>query len=237
MKIIFACAGKQTRWNNYRNCHKHLIPINGIPLLKRNITLFNKFFNYDKYYVSINNENVKSIYNVDEKIIFYIPENIIDKEPPYKTLVPFLETADDDVLLLLGDVAFSEDCIKKIYNNTLQKSFKVFGRKKGSNITGCPWGELFAFYIPQSFIPNWLEAVNKTEYLYNDKKISRFSGWEIISYIYTLNKSNKNIHKDMNTIFMERLFPNSFIEINDETEDFDFPKDYDNYIKLLQKRY
>lgn len=234
MKIIFTCAGNQTRWKNYMNCPKHLAPINDIPLLKKNIELFDKFFKHDNYYVSIKNKDLQTIYNVDGRILFYIPEHITDTEPAYKTVIPFIQTYNDDILLLLGDVVFSEDCVKKIYDNILQKSFKVFGRKSGSIITGARWGELFAFYIPQTFIPNWIDAVNKTDDLFNKKKIKRFSGWEVITYIFALNKygkKNKNIHKDLEYILQERLFPDSFIEINDETEDFDFPQDYDNYMK------
>jgi len=233
MKIIFTCGGNQTRWNNYMNCQKHLVPINSIPLLKRNITLFNNFFKQDKYYVCIRNENLKKNYNVDENIIFYIPEYITTTESLYKTLIPFIKKYNDDTLILLGDVIFSEDCVKKIYDNILQNSFKVFGRKYGSSITGCKWGELFAFYIPQLFIPEWILAINKIDDLYKNKIIDRLSGWELISYIYSLNKNNTNIQKDINYILKKRLFPNSFIEIDDETEDFDFPQDYDNYINLF----
>lgn len=232
MKIIFTCGGQQTRWNNYMNCPKHLVPINGVPLLKRNIKAFNTFFNCN-YYVAIRNESLQNIYNIDENIRFFIPINLIENEPLYKTIVPFLNAYDEDILILLGDVIYSDDCVQKIYDNTLKNTFNVFGRKNGSNITGCKWGELFAFYVPQSFKTTFVEAINKVDHLYQQNKINRFSGWELISYIYSKNKNNENVHYELKNIFKKRLFPDSFIEINDETEDFDFPADYDNYLKII----
>jgi hypothetical protein len=230
MKIVFTCAGNQTRWGNYMNCPKHLVPINGIPLLKRNILLFDTFFNHPTYYVSIRNESLKSLYNVHDKITFYISDNIIENyEPAYKTLIPFLNKYNDDVLILLGDVIFSEDCVKRIYENTLKNTFNVFGRKSCSFITGCIWGEIFAFYIPQHFKEDFIEAVNTINNLYLQKKLNRFSGWEIISYIYSLTKDDPQIHNIIMNIYKKKLFPESFIVINDETEDFDFPNDYINY--------
>ena len=230
MKIIFACAGNQTRWNNYMNYNKHLVPINGMPLLKRNINLFKKILNIDTYYVSIRNENMKPIYNVDDNIIFYIPDNIPEGEPSCKTLLPFINSCNDDVLLLLGDVIYSEDCVKKINDAITNQSFNVFGRKRASNITSCKWGELFAFYIPVAFKPEFTKAVNMADYLYKRRYLSRFSGWELISYIYVTNKTTKNIQKEIKRVQDIRLFPESFIEIDDTTEDFDFPSDYDSYL-------
>ena len=68
MKIVFTCAGNQTRWGNYMNCPKHLVAINGIPLLQRNINLFNKYFNHTTYYVSIRDTTLINTYNVHKKI-------------------------------------------------------------------------------------------------------------------------------------------------------------------------
>ena len=216
-------------------CPKHLVPINGIPLLQRNINLFNKFFNNTTYYVSIRDTSLKETYNVHDKITFYISDTIFeDYDPPYKTLIPFLNKYNDDVLILLGDVLFSEDCVKKIYENSLKKNFNVFGRKTKSSITGCPWGELFAFYIPQYFKEGFINGVNKINSLYIQKKLTRFSGWEIISYIYARNKDDSDIHTIILNIRRSKNYPESFIVIDDETEDFDFPNDYVMYLKRIK---
>ena len=216
-------------------CPKHLVPINGIPLLQRNISLFNKFFNHNTYYVSIRNKSLIQTYSVHEKITFYISDNIFEEyDPPYKTLIPFLKKYNEDVLILLGDVLFSEDCVKKIYENSLKKNFNVFGRKTSSSITGCPWGEIFAFYIPQYFKESFIDGVNKINSLYLQKKLTRFSGWEIISYIYARNKEDPDIHTIILNITRSKMYPESFIVIDDETEDFDFPNDYVMYLKRIK---
>ena len=135
--------------------------------------------------------------------------------------------------ILLGYVLFSEDCVKKIYENSLKKNFNVFGRKTSSSITGCAWGELFAFYIPQEFKEYFINGVNKINDLYIEKKLTRFSGWEIISYIYAEDKDDTNIHTIILDILEKKKYPESFVVIDDETEDFDFPNDYVMYLKRI----
>ena len=216
------------------NCPKHLVAINGIPLLQRNINLFNKYFNHTTYYVSIRDTTLINTYNVHKKITFYISDTIFENyDPPYKTLIPFLNKYNEDVLILLGDVLFSEDCVKKIYENSLKKNFNVFGRKTSSSITGCAWGELFAFYIPQEFKEYFINGVNKINDLYIEKKLTRFSGWEIISYIYAEDKDHPDIHTIILDILEKKKYPESFVVIDDETEDFDFPNDYVMYLKRI----
>jgi len=229
MRIVFACAGEQTRWRNYLNCPKHLVPVQGNPLLKRNIELFARVFNCGQFHVSIRSEELKNTYSLADNICFYVANNIEAGEPWVKTLLPFLRATEEDVLVLLGDVIFSENCVSAMLHNVTKNVFNIYGRKYKSSITGGKWGELFALYIPQHFKESFLNAVNAVEQLYTTKEINRFSGWEVISYIY----SNKSL-EDLERVFNNRLYPDNFIEVDDETEDFDYPEDYDNYLNLLK---
>lgn len=234
MRVIFSCAGLQSRWKGYMGYHKHLVPIDGQPLLLRNILLFKRLFKDIQdieICVSIPEDpDPKSgPYSVHDDIIFLPVSN--PEGPAYKSLIPYYQ---GDTLILLGDVLFTEDCATKIAHAVVEYRESmplVFGRKNASQITGCTWGELFAFYIVESGLPGWINAVLSTERLYLDGKITRFSGWEIISYIYAQPAGGRLIESKMRKIFQTRNFPDSFIEINDETDDFDYPEDYDRYLK------
>jgi len=229
MKIIFACAGTQRRWDNFLNTPKHLALVEkGIPLLKRNIDEFSVFFNIKKFYVSIRNTELQKIYKVDSRIVFYIPESIREQETPYETLIPFIESTNESILMLLGDVLFSRECIKKIYKNIQKNTFTVFGRKFESKITGCKWGELFAFYIPNNFKKTFIEAILKVNEMFQNLHLKRKTGWEIISYLY----SDHSV-QNLLDVFEKRLFPESFIEVDDETDDFDSPHCYVTMMNLL----
>jgi hypothetical protein len=210
------------------NQPKHLAPINESTLLKRNIDLFSKLFTEVSPHILIRSADLKPLYEVTQNSSFYIPEVIRDNEAVYRTLIPFLQKEKDDVLVLLGDVIFSEACVKKIYDYAFSKEFSVYGRKYNSTTTGGKWGELFAFYIPQDFKHAFIDSVTAVERLHENKTLSRFSGWEVISYIYSNGKQDDIAH-----IFNNRLFPASFIEIDDTTEDLDYPEDYDTYLRLL----
>ena len=82
--------------------------------------------------------------------------------------------------------------------------------------------------------------MNNVKKLYDSKKINRFLQWEILTYYYTF--KNNTIDgtseevKKFNITFENRKqkFTESFININDLTNDFDFPIDYDNFIKILK---
>jgi choline kinase len=180
MKIVFACAGEQTRWGNHLNCAKHLVPVQGKPLLKRNIELVERVFKCGQVYVSIRSEEHKSTYNLTDNICFYVASNIEAGEPWVKTLLPFLSATEEGVLVLLGDVIFSESCVSAMLRSVTKNVFNIYGRKHASSITGGKWGELFALYIPQHFKESFSIAVNAVEQLYTTKEINRFYGWEII---------------------------------------------------------
>lgn len=205
-KVLICCAGPSSRWGNYLGVPKHLVPINNVPLIQRTTNQLNE--------IGLNNITIIGFnpqYQVDGAVL----------QSPTSTGLPntgighSMEFWDRNKnnLILLGDVYFSNDAIKTIFNNIGDITF--YGRStKGKN--GHKWGELFGL----SFAPDKLSTIKKgIEQIIQAKRrkeINRAGGWELYRQLF-------------NIPFQERCVTSNFIEIDDETEDFDVPEDYNKW--------
>jgi len=128
-------------------------------------------------------------------------------------------------LVLLGDVFFTQEAARRIVEFD-EREWRVFGRFGPSALTGTPWGELFA----QSFWPEHLEehaaALVRIADLRQRKVIGRAAGWE-----HWRAMNNVPDHLMGQHIQYERM-----VEIDDFTDDIDFPADYDRMVKRLPRR-
>lgn len=242
LEIIFACAGDGKRWNNYNNTQKHLVNMFGKPLLQFNIEKFDKLFNLETYTVSIKCEEEKQIYNIHGKIKFYaMNENNNLEFPALYNLKKYILESEKDVLVVLGDVVFSNKCLEIVYNAVKKGEYAIFGRIGKSKI--CDYGELFSFYIPTKAKNDFYLCVEIPKIFYERKILRRFICWEIILFIESIGGMNKihNVKKEDFDIILKKMNIytkiiyseqsnaikiNNFFQINDSTEDFDFPADY-----------
>ena len=132
----------------------------------------------------------------------YIPPN--DKN--WRDIAKFWSSkdiwSDDQNVMVFADVYFTDEAVKSIMEDTHTLSFYL--RSKASKLTKKPWGEIWGigFYglsmeVLKSTMLNIIES--KVEY--------KTGGWKLFDQ---LNKDNQTIN---------------IIEIDDWTEDFDWPSD------------
>jgi len=241
MKIAITCAGSQTKWNNYMGIPKQMVPMFGVPMLQRTVQAMNRVFPDSRVYVSIQDQSKKELYIVDGKYEFYVLPQFDKADAAIKSLVPLFKEIDDDFLVLMGDVSFSKGCIDKIYKvisreqSKESNEIKIFGRRFISGYLPHKWGELFAYHIPRQVKSRLFEAIEIVDKYYNLKLINRKIGWEIISCYFAKGKSLPEIQK----MLQRKNYPSSsFITVEDETDDFDFPDEYDYYVnKVVKKNY
>lgn len=206
--VVIPAAGSGLRWQNYRGVPKHLTEIEGEKLIERTCHQFLKYTNNivivgpddDRY--RIPNTNL----HVPVKIKGAEMEKItsgIDHWSEKRTVIAF------------GDVYFSDEAVEKIMTETLE--FAFFGRPGESQITGKKWKELFALAFNGSWNDKVLDAG-----LFLTNKIKSAGGWALVRYLLFRTYST-NPHD-------RRLFDSpNFIKIDDWTEDFDFPKDVEDW--------
>lgn len=234
------CAGPQNKWNNYMNIPKQMAPIFGVPLLQRTVQAMNKMFPDSSVYIAVQDQSKKEFYIVDGKYEFYVPALFDSNQSSLRSLVPLFKETDDDFLVLMGDVTFSQDCLDKIYKVIKREQskgpnkVKVFGRKSLCNYNYHKNGELFAFYIPHQAKSKLIKAIEIVDEYYNLNLINRKFGWVIMACYYSKSKKLSEIKK----LHRRKNLPaSSFITIDDETEDFDIPNEYIDYTNRIEREY
>lgn len=115
-----------------------------------------------------------------------------------------LQFLNGEVCYLYGDVYYTEEAIQKIVE-TPTDDILVFGRNKPSEINKKEYGELFAFKVKN--VDKFKQCVS---YIRNEVIAGRNRdlGWELYSHIGC-----------------------PFILIDDRSEDFDYPKDFDRWLE------
>jgi choline kinase len=206
-RVIILCAGESTRWNKYLGVDKHFINIDGESLLDRTVRLVKENEPSADIFIVANDEKYQR-----EGTTLYKPTlNPENLEADNWLSSKELWLKDGKTYLIFGDIWFSEEAIKKILADKVE-TWRVYGREGGSTITGKVWEEWFCL----SFQKNENELIEKalgdlTELRKKDDK-RKSAGWQF----YRLLKATDE--------------KNHFVTINDFTEDFDFPHDYDNWL-------
>lgn len=116
---------------------------------------------------------------------------------------------DGDICYLYGDVYYTEEALDTIIN-TDTEDITFFGSEV----------EIFAIKIKD--IKLFLKHKHIVKDLYINKKIDRCIGWEVY----------RSLH---NIPFNEHIISERYIKILDETDDIDYPEDYERFIKERTK--
>lgn len=213
-QCIILCGGENSRWKGYRNTHrKHLIEIKGELLLDRTLRLVTTC-SPTSMFVVVNKRDL-NLYNSQLSITteFYgINPTVPHQTGAYKFLSSKeLWSQTGRTIVLLGDVWFSEEAIVKIFDESTD-DWTAFGRAGDSKCTGKPYGELFAQrFISYTEHEHNLMVLNEM-YLAGTCRRSA-SGW---AHYQLMIGADPNLHT---------VGPR-FVEVDDFTEDFDCPEDF-----------
>jgi len=147
-------------------------------------------------------------------------------------------------IVLYGDVFFTENAMRTIVKSDIQ-DWTLFCRYKHSKITGGKFPECFA----QSFYTKDIEKHEKNLWyvaeLHTSGIINRSGGWEHYHAMQGARGKAVQRYSILKTIrrepwnLLKRTLQKPYdgrIEIDDWTEDFDYPSDYDRFIKRWNKR-
>lgn len=213
-RAIIAAAGSEERWGNHLGVPKQLIPIDGETLLDRIIRLLHR--------EGIRDIVISGAFRV-EGCRTVIPEWDIDPVDG-RLGVRGLWNDAGRTIILMGDVWYSDAAMQTIGSH-VWRDRHLFARFGPSKRTGKPWAEIFA----NSFWPEHhadheasLRAVNA---LHEAGHIPRGGLWE--SYLLD--------HGAVVTGMMDadggcvRNMGDATV-IDDMTDDFDYPADYDRWV-------
>lgn len=217
-RYIIICAGEASRWGNYLGVPKHFANLNGEPILHRTIRLLTKHkISPDDIYVVSRDYDIGRVRNYTAKL-----------NPRNHDADKFLSShelwnKDGRTVILYGDVYFSEEAIQTIINDETPY-WRLFCRPWASEITGTEYGECFAV----SFFPfdhkTCKKKLKQLIHLYNGGLLGRIGGWEWSRMMAEVDIRYIADHLDDLPVY---------IVIDDETDDIDYPVDYERMKALL----
>jgi hypothetical protein len=204
-RVIILAAGDGTRWENYRGTPKHRLIIEDEVLIERTAR---QFLKYTKDVVIVGNKNAHRV----EGCSMYVPGQGRNLKDMAKFISSETIWSDDRTVMVFGDVYFTDEAVETIISDT--KQWRFYLRKEGSTFTGKGWREIFGLSFDASFNKDMNRAILEVI----SKNIAfRTGGWFLFKH---LQKTEDN----------DKLFiTDNHINIDDWTEDFDFPKDLDTW--------
>jgi tetratricopeptide (TPR) repeat protein len=212
--VIILCGGEATRWGGYLGEEiKQLIQVEGEILILRTIKELNSRGLYNITILCRGEDENKfqsavcELANVCSISSIYRDGNPSNK---YSSSENYWVNGVKNIILL-GDVYYTSFALDKIIHFD-DAAIQTFGRRGASTVTGCKYGEIFAFSFTDT--QKMGSSIALLRQLYEAKICTAHaSGW-------SLNQIISNTNPNFITAF------GNFTEIDDWTEDFDFPEDY-----------
>ena len=201
MRYIIMADGEGKRWGNYKGVPKHLITVEGETILERTIRLLIKL-GIDKtdIWVTSSDPRYKTIWNNT------IPQSIKDCE-----LERFEESLiNGPVCYLYGDVYYTEPAMQTIIETDTDDIL----------FFGSDW-EIFAIKVKE--INKFLNEKHKVKEKYMTGELNRCIGWEIYRSLHGLLMEDEYD-------FDNHKLTDAYVKILDETCDFDYPAEYEEWL-------
>ncbi len=209
MKAIIMCAGKSSRWKT-----------------KRGWKVWDNYLGVRKQLIKVGGETLlhRTCRLLRERGVEDIVITIASKEDSFPTdekqevNVTTMEIERfypqrGKVIYLYGDVYYTYEAMDTIVN----KDGVFFGRNGASKVGGKGHSELFAVKGDGETIQKYVEVVKKA---LKSGKCKRGIGWDLYKAYYGEPFKPEKVKNKKH-----------IVDINDATDDFDKPSDYDTWIK------
>lgn len=216
-RAIILAAGTADLWKNHLKVPKHLIPINGEPLIHRTTRLLYEH-GIDDIYVVCQDDRAEKYLSLPAKQ--GIPQIINRGWVQEQEQSRYLWNTDGKTIILYGDTFYSEKLIHEISINTAD-DWHIYARHGASKYTGKDHGEMWAWVFNNNH-HTIIDSARNVAISYMENGLwNRCLGWEV----YRIMMKQVPWHHYKDDIH--------FIDWDDESEDFDGPTDWINWSKNL----
>ena len=224
MKIIITIAGEGERWGLYKDVEKWRVSVLGRPILSRTVEMCNHAGFIPEVLCRSNKRELEhamlECMSGGALATISVADNQLEMGELNKVIIPMTRSIGDDLLILFGDVYWDGESFDKVLKR--RKTWKVFGRHDASDKTGKPYGELFGMFIPKEEFGTVIDSIISLK----SKDVDVEHGlWYLYRYMCGV-----PIGELSDISFKEREHA---VWIDDWTEDFDFPQDYDRFTENL----
>lgn len=229
MQVLIPAGGASSRWAGHRGVrHKHLLEVpSGERLIGRLIRQFGRHCD-----VTI----IGTPDHAHPRAKLHAPE------PPPVEVKMFegnkfydsrsLWAGGKPTLFVFGDVWFTNQAVERIFGQLLrnmvgvQAGHHAFGREGPSKITGKPYGEMFAFAVwGAAAAGGMLLELEMQAAEHAIGTLTRTAGWELY----------RGLTPGLYPEGAHAVNPKNFTEIDDLTEDFDYPADYERWLTAFRR--
>lgn len=211
-RALLLAAGEQTRWQHHLGVPKHLIPIAGEPLLHRTT----------RQLAHAGITDIRVLARPEDAPAYVTPpatwERPADIDRGWvQEMEPSRHLWDTEgrTLVVYGDCYLTDALVADVTAWT--GGWAVWGRYGASSITGKPWGEMFAWSIPAADHDHLDQALDQAIHARDTGASWRACGWETYR---ALMGWDLTVHRTDTTRFREW---------SDESDDFDYPRDWDTW--------
>lgn len=210
-RFFILANGKASRWQNYLGIDKQLIVIDNETIISRMVRLLKENGQDDiwiigKYKVKGAKNNIPNV------------ESIIGKYDVTRELWDGI----DNFVLLYGDCYYTEAIIKDICTRKTDKKWLHWCCNRPNKVTGKCWEEGYAHRIYD--VDWWREQCSSFHERMERETINYTNDWVFLRHILGLNL----------TIHQPHLMKDNEVDWEDATDDFDYPVDYDNWMKHVK---
>jgi hypothetical protein len=222
VKAVIIAAGKAERWGNHLGVAKHFAPLAGEPIIVRTVRLLRERGVDDIVVVGPDER-----YDIDGARLFVPTHDYGSFGDADKFLSSRAEWSQGGrTVVLYGDVFFTDHAMDTIVGHGVRE-WTLFARPYASKVTHKPWPECFA----QSFWPEHRDEherhLLRVASLHAKGRINRCGGWEHYRSMCGATSAH--------TIRRGELPTDRMVVIDDETDDVDFPADYDLVADALHR--
>jgi len=203
-KCIIIAAGEATRWKNHLGVPKHLVPINGTPILERTVKLINHYPDVEVYVVAKDDDER---YKIEGSTYYEAKLNPANNDADKFLSSEELWNPDGRTIVFYGDTYFTRNAMKTIMTFESQE-WTLFSSKD----------ECFAQSFYPEDIPKHRDALHKIRDAAKAGGLWRCGGWE---HYRAYCHEPLQVHK----------FYGHNVQIDDLTDDFDYPDDYELFME------
>lgn len=216
IRTLILAAGDGTRWKLHTGVPKHLVEVEGERLLDRTVRQFATL------------GEVEIVAPADHRYTNPAATTSPAKlDPRNGDADRFLSSRHRwdpaaTMVLAFGDVWFSDQAADTIAEAAAGPDLAWVARFLGSKITGCDYGEGFAFVLPPGTHDRFEAATYRGLHLKATGQLTRaLIGWAVWKIYAGL---------DYNAHETGQQKGAGLVEVDDWTEDFDFPEDFDRWV-------